>query len=110
MRLHRCPARRGVDLAGRLWGCHGRRSGRGGFSAEAALPASAIACNRALVLDRDGARSAVAAYHGACVMQLFLNGTAPEIPGIGEVRGWQKFARTLDTPLPEIRTAFPSAR
>lgn len=43
-------------------------------------------------------------------MQLFLNGTAPEIPGIGELRGWQKFARTLDTPLSEIRTAFPSAR
>jgi GNAT superfamily N-acetyltransferase len=101
--LHRAAGR---ELALRL-GLQWQEIGAGGFSVAAALPASAIVVNRALGIDRDGARSAVAAFDKAGVARFFLNGTDPELPGIGRVRGWQKFARTLDTPLPDARSDPP---
>jgi GNAT superfamily N-acetyltransferase len=89
-------------IAARL-GLRWQEIGGGAASIAAALPPSAIVVNRALGRDRDGARQAAKAYAAAGVARFFLNGTDPGLPGIGQVRGWQKFARTLDGPVPEPR-------
>jgi GNAT superfamily N-acetyltransferase len=81
--------------------------GGGVASVAAALPPTAIVVNRALGLDRDGARQAAKVYAAEGVARFFLNGTDPGLAGIGQVRGWQKFARSLDGPMPVARASLP---
>ncbi len=100
--LHSLHAAATPDIAARL-GLRWIEIGGGAASVAAALPPSAIVVNRALGLDPEGARQAVKAYGEAGVARFFLNGADPDLPGIGQVRGWQKFSRTLDGPMPVSR-------
>ncbi len=100
--LHSLHAAATPDIAARL-GLRWIEIGGGAASVAAALPPSAIVVNRALGLDPEGARQAVKAYGVAGVARFFLNGADPDLPGIGQVRGWQKFSRTLDGPMPVSR-------
>jgi GNAT superfamily N-acetyltransferase len=97
--LHRAAD---AALKARL-GLDWREIGPGAMSLAAGLPASAIVVNRAMGLDPAGARAAVAAYRRAGVGRFFLNGTDPGLPGIGPARGWRKFRRSLDGPMPSPR-------
>jgi GNAT superfamily N-acetyltransferase len=94
-----------------------RAIGAGTASIAARLPASAIVVNRVLGLaGPDDLRQAVAAYRAAGTARFFVNGAgqgdeaafAAEAAALGllPARGWRKFARGRDEPVPDAPTPF----
>jgi GNAT superfamily N-acetyltransferase len=102
----------GPALAARL-GLDWRPIGSGAASIAAALP-TAIVVNRALGLDGPKAtRAAIAAYRAARVTRYFLNGVegtaeaAASAEGLVPARGWRKFVRGRDEPVPDVAPPLP---
>jgi GNAT superfamily N-acetyltransferase len=95
-----------------------REIGAGAASIAAGLPASAIVVNRVLGLSTAGdLQEAVAAYRAAGVARFFVNGpvedpggaVAAEAAALGlmQTRGWRKFVRGREEPVPEVAAPFP---
>jgi GNAT superfamily N-acetyltransferase len=99
-------------------GLEWRAIGAGTASIAARLPASAIVVNRVLGLaGPDDLRQVVTAYRAAGTARFFVNGAGQGDPaafaaeaaelGLLPARGWRKFARGRDEPVPEAPAPYP---